>query len=302
MPLRLSADGRRVVAITTLAFVVLTAFVEASHASFPGRNGRIAVTRLFTSDSDVFPFLTELFTVDPRGRHQREVLDEEDDSPTNPAFSPDGRTIAYESRSPNGIYTILDAANAAPRRVTHGLDSAPAWSADGQRIAFERGGVIHSVRRDGSEVVRVGKGLEPTWSAKGDLAFVRLRGAPQRVVVSLYVSERGRPARRILSYAQPPPAVPPALDWSPGGTRIVLPRSDPSGGGVYVLRATGRGLRRITASHGENPSWSPDGTKIALARGEDGLYVMNADGSTERRLLNEQADSITWGRVRDDPR
>jgi Tol biopolymer transport system component len=51
--------------------------------------------------------------------------------------------------------------------------------------------------------------------------------------------------------------------FSPDGERIAF-RSGRDGGGVYVMGATGESVRRLT-DFGFNPTWSPDGTEIALA-------------------------------------
>jgi Tol biopolymer transport system component len=46
----------------------------------------------------------------------------------------------------------------------------------------------------------------------------------------------------------------------------------------------------------ENPSWSPDGTKIAFDSYQQGncdIYVMNADGSGEIRLTNNEGTNVS---------
>lgn len=58
---------------------------------------------------------------------------------------------------------------------------------------------------------------------------------------------------------------------------------------VWAIDADGTDLVRLTDSPGYDfdPSWSPDGTRIAFRSersGEEEIWVMNADGSDQRRL------------------
>jgi TolB protein len=68
-----------------------------------------------------------------------------------------------------------------------------------------------------------------------------------------------------------------------------------SGGDIYVVNADGTGLIRLT--EGMDPSWSPDGSKMAVARWTTpwGIYTINADGSGEKLLFSSQvARAPVW--------
>jgi Tol biopolymer transport system component len=73
---------------------------------------------------------------------------------------------------------------------------------------------------------------------------------------------------------------------------------------IYVMRADGTGLTRLTNTldHESQPAWSPDGARIVYVRDvvgspmeQPGMYIMNADGSSQRRLASDPNDrSPTW--------
>ena len=69
---------------------------------------------------------------------------------------------------------------------------------------------------------------------------------------------------------------------------------------IYVMNADGTNLINLTngTSTDNQPTWSPDGKKIAFVRWQPGppgrpanseIYVVNADGSDQRRLTNNSA-------------
>jgi Tol biopolymer transport system component len=72
------------------------------------------------------------------------------------------------------------------------------------------------------------------------------------------------------------------VEASPDGTKIAYTSVRPySTSGVYVADADGGNEMFLHA--GEEPDWSPDGTRILL-RSQGSLYVVNADGSLSTQL------------------
>lgn len=222
-------------------------------------------------------------------------------------WSPDRSLIAYGSdRVATQEVWLAAADGSGPRRLTFsspGQSHDPSFAPEGDRLVFVRSpkGVFAGQREprnpvtglfvaplDGGKPVRLTAGKSdqlPDWGTNGRVAFVRFtaRGS------ELYAVREGGKPRRLL-------ATPTARDWggdsepswSPDGTRIAFSRSRVGPGegevvsAIYVARADGTGLRRLT-TRGDctSPTWSPDGTRIAFVR--DGrLSVMDADGSDVR--------------------
>jgi len=72
--------------------------------------------------------------------------------------------------------------------------------------------------------------------------------------------------------------------WSPDGRQIAyeVGRGRALGADIWVMKADGSGKRRLV--NGQFPSWSPDGSRIAFDRLGAAVYVMRSDGSGVKRL------------------
>jgi Tol biopolymer transport system component len=102
-----------------------------------------------------------------------------------------------------------------------------------------------------------------------------------------------------LSLWQPPIQGISEIAWSPDGTLAIVSNAD-GDDEIYVVNADGTSLTQLTFNDApdRNPHWSPDGTKIAFYSMRDiipdyegpppEIYVMNADGSDQNRITNNE--------------
>jgi Tol biopolymer transport system component len=243
-----------------------------------------------------------------------------------PAWSPDGRRIAFESThacrsfgagcSTTGIYLTNADGGSRLRLARNG--SAPAWSPDGRTIAFFSGSTIYLMNADGSEHRALtkpltGRNRSLAWSPDGrKLAFLTSGGpvddlrrggcsAPPDYCFSLYVvNGDGSGLRNLTSKlgAGSGPGAGPASDpaWSPDGRKLAFVRLNAGlGAPIYIVNADGSGMRKLTpkpAGINAAPAWSPDGRKLAFVSVRDGnseVSVMNANGSGQRNLTRNPA-------------
>ena len=182
-----------------------------------------------------------------------------------------------------------------------GKDHFPAWSPDGNQIAFSssRDGNkdIYVMDADGSNQRRLTDHLAddeaPSWSPDGNqIAFLSSR---ENRNGDIYVMDADGSNQRRLTYDDKRDESP---AWSPDGRRIAFSSSRKDlNGDIYVMDAGGSDPRRLTKNNkrDQSPAWSPDGRRIAFASNGD-IYVMDADGSNQRRLTydDKRDESPAW--------
>lgn len=240
-----------------------------------------------------------------------------------PAWSPDGRRIAFVRRregAPDwtaGDVYVIDADGSNERRIISSAD-APAWAPDSRRLAFSayrdgQGGIyIVSVDDDGKPPLRVGfdRGFNgwPAWSPDGSkIAFVSDWTAFDFALEIFVVDADGSHVEQLtdgffgnvkmwpsyMQYTQPA--------WSPDGKRIAVVtcsawQYDTCGSsGVAIMNADGSNLVTLATSNGyARPTWSPDGRAIALAK-PPAVFFVTVDGKNEGQIVSN-GSSPSWRR------
>ncbi len=188
------------------------------------------------------------------------------------AWSPDGQTIVFAAHAacpgqPDLFVVPADGSAPAGRLLAPGLNGEfPRFSPDGGRIAF--------------------LGSEGGGASALHVAEVRPAGA----------AADGLQARRIGPDLDASPAdmwFPP--QWSSDGTELAVAFGFVTGE-IVVVKADGSAQRVLATDQALNPTWSPDGKRVAFHRMVDPserfaerpctmrVWVMNADGTDERRL------------------
>lgn len=183
-----------------------------------------------------------------------------------PAFSPDGRTLAFSRATEEGtdIYTINVKDNCCLQRLTVGRFSdnlSPTYSPDGQRIAF----------------VSTRAGLPQIYVMAAD-------GTDQQLFAPFDYGVTGSSN---------------APEWAPDGQSVAFHRDVAGTLQVFVLDVRTRAVRQLTSvGRNEDPTWAPDSRHLAFVSDRTGyrqLWIIDLETGRIRPLLQQSGARLpSW--------
>jgi hypothetical protein len=261
-------------------------------------NGAIVFSR--KGDDDRF----HLYAAAPDGSAVRQITDDATND-TDPAVSPDGRTVAFVHELDQGVRvvaTIPIEGGTVTWHTAEDLDASdPAWSSNGKSIAFvgwaeqsvppefeapQRYRAVFTVDATNGSPERLTDGgipftSDPTWSP-GDRSIAFAGGScasscEVRIKTDLFIVD--------VSSTDVHGLTPSASDldeeapaWSPDGSRIAFTRPGEQGDEVRTVAPDGTDetllATAVEASLEPDLAWAPDGTALLVS---DGDWIYRVD-------------------------
>ena len=322
-----------VAAVLLVALIGVTAFLLRSGDGDDDDETPAAAGASVAAEEGVIAFISdtsgscEIHVIDPDGSGEEQLTDSGGPN-LRPDWSPDGTQLVYASDRDGGsaIFTLDLAQDREKKLFDHpGIERGPDWSPDGLQIAFssvvDGASEIYVLNVDArkKQAVRLTEdgahNVAPDWSPDGSsIAYASdVEGQSDIFVMTADGTEPQNVTGDLFGGAPSNEFDP---QWSPDGSLLSfesLRRGEDFD--IWTITPEGTGTENLTAHSDDDrhSSWSPSGSKIVFGsdrrvpgddseagcsadEGQRDLFVMNADGTGQKRLTRIEADdsSPAW--------
>jgi Tol biopolymer transport system component len=222
-----------------------------------------------------------------------------------PAFSPDGREIAFvRAVNERGITDIFvaDTATGKTRQVTFDgrTVSGLAWASRKQLVFTSNrtvGQMLWTIGSDGGNpelIADAGRNVARVSASRDGGRLVMVTSFRNTNIYRADLSKRGESVVKLISSSGRNDSP----KYSPDGARVVF-ASDRSGWyELWIANADGTHARQLTHFDGRaigTPRWSPDGTRIVFDGAKEtrsAIYIIEASGGAPRVFAEDRRSCI----------
>lgn len=267
------------------------------------------LSRLVVTSDRAEPKTKEVFVMDWDGINIDQISSHKTIS-ISPAWSPDGKKIAYTSyikrvgaKFRNADLLLFDLTTRKRSVISYrqGINSGAAFTPDSRNIflTISQGSNpdIYKIGTTGTLVGKITNGpsgamnVEPAVSPDGKLAFSSDRAGRPMIYTA---NSDGSNVKRI-TFAGVFNSSP---SWSPDGKKIAFAGQSDDHFDIFVMNADGTDMIRLTSAKkpngkwasNEDPSFSPDGRFVIYTSdrtGKNQIYISTADGTEERPITKD---------------
>ncbi len=213
---------------------------------------------------------------------------------SEPSWSPDGAHLVYVAQHSRWMLFTSSQYGEHEEQLTTWSGWSPAWSPNGQWIAYSTGSTISMVSSSGEENQSLAQGRNcglPSWSPDGQSLVFNMAANGNDDIYILSLTDGG------IAQVTDDPAQDFAASWSPDGQRLVFASDRDGDLEICTMRTDGSDLVQLTHNDVVDmlPAWSPDGQWIAYVSETDGnpeIYIISADGARTFRVTDSPGDNL----------
>lgn len=229
---------------------------------------------------------------------------------SSPTWSPDGSRLAFVSHNADYTQSAINimSADGSGQGISVQNGANPSWSPDGQTLAFDdQTPSIFVINADGSNRTQiVENGSDAVWSPDGmRIAFFTYHsGNRQGIAIADADGTNVTHVADDLDDRSP-------MIWSPDGVHLMYIANRSGRESIAIINIDTTQRTYITDGHARNPTWSPDGKRIAFLHqpwsirrnvlGEGapgtGIFVVTVENQKQVRLTSrsvEVMDGPVW--------